>query len=95
MKVLELMDFTNTKHETDIDLDELDKIDSITISVISGDEIATITYKNGETVSIDADILADGKRFHDDYDGTYILYSSGSVNRLDEFEKRSDTYWWC
>ena len=95
MKALELMDYTHTKHKTDINLDELDKIDVISINVVSGDEIATIDYKNGETVSIDVDSLAGNKRFHDDYDGTYILYFSGGINRLDEFERRSDTYWWC
>ena len=94
MKPLELMNYEYVRYKTDIDLDRLDEIETITISVISGDEIATITYKNGQTISIDADDLAERRRIHDHFEGTYILYSEGCVNMLEEFEKRETADWW-
>jgi len=94
MTSLELMTYDKRKYKTDVDLDKLDEIDTIVISVITGDEIATVHYKDGHEDVIDSDILADGKRFHDEFDGIYILYSDGT-NRLEEFKKREDTYWWC
>ena len=90
-KYLEIMDYKGIKHETDIDLDNLDEIDTIFISVVSGDEIATVAYKNGQSVTIDSDHLAKNQRCQHDYDGGYILYSS-HINRLEEFEERNTSY---
>ena len=91
MKHLEIMDYKGIKHETDIDLDNLNEIDTIFISVVSGDEIATVAYKNGQSVTIDSDHLAKNQRYRHDYDGGYILYSS-HINRLEEFEERNTSY---
>ena len=48
MKELILFDFDDNKTKTGVDLDDLSEILRIDIQVISGDEIARITYKNGQ-----------------------------------------------
>ena len=48
LKELILFDFDNNETKTGVDLNNLDDVLRIDIRVISGDEIARITYKNGE-----------------------------------------------
>lgn len=89
MRNLVLMDYANKKVETPIDLDDLNDIEEIEIRVITGDEIAIVLWKNGQTKAYDSS----GCRFESFFDGSYQLYSCGEfIADLDAFESRKDSY---
>ena len=93
MKCLKLMTYSDKKVKTDIDIEKLSEIDFIEITVVSGDEIATVRYNDGRTVCIDSIILDDNFRLMSFYDGSYYLYDSkNNINHIDEFEKRKSSY---
>lgn len=82
-----LLDYDSRKCDTGIPLAD---IQSIVITVISGDEIATVTKKTGEVVTIDSITINDGFRNYDFYDGTYVV----DMNNLEKWTKRKDSYDW-
>lgn len=88
MNKLKLMDYKGEITETPIDLDNLDEIFMIKISVISGDEIAEVIYKNGDIEYYDSS----KDRISDFHDGEYVLYGP-KENIIEEFKKRNNTYW--
>lgn len=90
MGKLVLMDYARNKIVTDFDLDEnLDKILRIDIEVITGDEVATIIFKDGIKVIYDSAT----DRISDFYDGGYCLFNSEQdINLIDLFNKREKTY---
>ena len=95
MKKLMLMNYKNDMIETKIDLEMLAPIASITIEIVSGDEIATIRGIDGATFTFDSDV--ENKRILQYYDGEYTLYdNSWDVGRINEmlnrFENRRDSY---
>ena len=86
---IELMDYRGTK--TTFEIGELDDIGSITISVISGDEIAEVIYKNYQTANFDSS----HDRIMDFHDECYELYNSETgVNYLDDpkWKNRKSSY---
>lgn len=91
MKELILFDFDNKETKTDVDLDDLSEILRIDIQVISGDEIARITYKNGMVEMHDG---TTEPRIMDFDDGEYCIYQAGVKNDIDEWLKRKDSYEW-
>ena len=82
-----LLDYDSRKCDTGIPLSD---IQSIVITVISGDEIATVTKKTGEVVTIDSITISGGWRIHDFYDGTYAV----DMNNFEKWAKRKDSYDW-
>lgn len=88
-KFLVLMDYDNRKVTTPINLECLDTVKEIWISVVSGDEIANIELLDGIELVFDS-----GKgRLIDFFDGNYLLYSKeDNTNRIDEFLRRKDSY---
>lgn len=89
MNKLKIMNYENTLVETDIDLDDLSKIEEIEITVRTGDEICDVLYADGRCASYDS---ADD-RIQDFYDGSYILYSQREgINLLKKFAKRKNSY---
>lgn len=91
MKELMLFDFDNKETNTGIDLNNLDDILRIDIRVISGDEIARITYKNGEIKIFDGTTEPRNMDFDD---GEYCIYQKGVKNDIDEWLKRKNSYDW-
>ena len=91
MKELILLDFDNNKTKTGIDLDDLGEVLRIDIRVISGDEMARITYKNGEVKTSDG---TTEPRLMDFNDGDYCIYQADGINRIDEWLKRKDSTEW-
>lgn len=81
-----IMDYRDVKYDTGVSLDDLSNIESICIDVITGDEIATVTYKDGHSEEFDSSMT----RMTDFFDGGYTLYSN-SINRIEEFNKRKDS----
>ena len=61
-----LLDYDSRKCDTGIPLAD---IQSIVITVISGDEIAIVTKKTGEVETIDSITINDGFRNHDSKNG--------------------------
>lgn len=90
MSKLVLMDYAGRKIETDFDLDEnLDKVLRIDIEVITGDEIATIVFKDGTKKTYDSAT----DRLANYYDGEYCLFNSEQdINLFELFNKREKTY---
>lgn len=90
MKVLNLMNYRYNSYPIFIDMDNLDEI---TITVISGDEIADILYLDGTSDQIDAADLANDHRLMDFWDGSYIVYSvRRGINRMELFTNRENSY---
>lgn len=88
MNKLEIMDYMNALVKTDIDLDDLSKIEEIKITVITGDEICDVLYTDGRRASYDSS----DDRIQDFYDGCYILYSQREgINLLEKFTKRKNS----
>ncbi len=86
---LEIMDYANNKIKTTIDLNRLDEIQSIIITIISGDEICEVQYKNGKREEFDSS----NDRLQDFFDGSYVLYDVlDNTNFIEEFKKRKDSY---
>lgn len=89
MRKLVLMDYANEKVEIPIDLDDLNEIKGIKIRVITGDEVAIVLWKNGQTKAYDSSNC----RFESFFDGSYQLYSDGKFYvDLDAFDLRKDSY---
>ena len=91
MKELILLDFDDNKTKTGVDLNNLDDILRIDIRVTSGDEMARITYKNGEVKTFDG---TTEPRMMDFDDGEYCIYQAGVKNDIDEWLERENSYDW-
>ena len=91
MKELILYDFDYNKTKTGVDLNNLDDVLRIDIHVISGDEIAYITYKSGEVKIFDG---TNEPRLMDFDDGRYCIYQVGVKNDIDEWLERKNSYDW-
>lgn len=91
MGKLILMDYAGRKVETDFDLSDenLNKVLRIDIEVITGDEIATIIFKDGTKKTYDSAT----DRMGDFYDGEYCLFNSEKdINLIGLFNSRKKTY---
>ena len=87
MTTLKIMDYNGELTDTGVSLDKLEDILRIDIDVVTGDEIATVIYKNGKRERYDSSNC----RLHDFYDCGYCLYGPNE-NRLVEFERRTSSY---
>lgn len=91
MKELVLYDYDNNKTKTGVDLNNLDDVLRIDIHVISGDEMANITYKNGKVITFDGTTEPRLMNFDD---GEYCIYQAGVKNDIDEWIDRKNSYDW-
>ena len=90
-KKLILINSFDEKVKSNIDISNLDDILRIDIKVISGDEVAEVTYKNGDKKIFDSDTHW---RMMDYQDEDYCIYQAGKINHIEEWEKRKDSYDW-
>lgn len=87
---LMLMNYNDRLFDTGIELSRLgEDVLSVFITVLSGDEIATVIFEDGHKEEFDSS----NDRITDSYDGSYCLYEKGSINRLDKFLGRGSSYW--
>lgn len=87
---LEIMDYNNEKKQIPVDVDNLEDILSIYITILSGDEIATVIYKDGKMKEYDSSDC----RCTDFYDDKYCLYSKAeNINLIPDFLNRKNSYW--
>ena len=97
LTTLSLLAYNNARYDTGVDITKkgLEKLQSIQIKVLSGNEIATVKYKDGRTETYDSSIVG-GKRSSDEFDDEYILYRDGDdessvlmwLFRSDSYDKR-------
>lgn len=86
---LMLMDYDDRLFDTGIELSRLgEDVVSVFITVLSGDEIARVTFEDGHEEEFDS---SEG-RIISFYDGSYWLYQKGVINRLDKFLERGSSY---
>lgn len=88
--ILKLLDYANDPTEHDIG--NLEDIATIGITVVTGDEIATVTYKDNTVKTFDSSVTRITAYFDDEYE----IYRSGqSDNLIDnpKFINRTNSYW--
>lgn len=90
MRQLIIRDYDDAPTFTDIDLDNLEDILSLYVLVLSGDEVLTVTYKDGSSACYDSSNC----RTIGFYDGEYALYNSEvGINKItDEYLKSENSY---
>lgn len=82
-----LLNYDSEKCDTGVPIDD---IQSIVITVVSGDEIATVTKKTGEVETFDSIVISGSWRHMGFYDGTYSV----DMNNFEKWAKRKDSYDW-
>ncbi len=86
---LELLNYRGDSIEREIG--NIEDIESVTIRVVTGDEIADVVYKNHDEKSFDSC----GSRTRDYYDGEYEIYRVDSDENLindEKFKNRETSY---
>lgn len=86
---LELLDWND--EITEFDIGDRNDIAMISIKVVTGDEIATVIYKNYTVAEFDSGV----GRMQDYYDGEYVIYRFDEDNNLidsDKFKNRKTSY---
>ena len=93
MANLVLMNYQGEKADTGFSIDDLSNVLRIDITVVTGDEIATIIFKNGEKMRFDSADVLDCLRRTDFYDYEYCLFNSyDGTNKFEAFNNRSSSY---
>lgn len=97
LTTLSLLAYNNARYDTGVDITDkgLDRIQSIRIRVLCGDETATVKYKDGRTEGYDSAVVVGG-RTSDLLDDEYYLYRDGDdrsavvmwLFRSDSYDKR-------
>lgn len=88
---LTLIDFE--RNVLTVDVGDIKDIARISITILSGDEVAFVTYKDGATNVFDSS----STRIIDYWDGEYTVYDvSTGVNLLDDdhWKTRGTSYYW-
>lgn len=89
MAKMQLLDYLDNPIEVDFDLDNLDDVVCIVITVITGDETAEVVFKDGRMQHYDS---CPGGRIADYFDDRYIIYVNGSLNHIDKWLTRKSSY---
>lgn len=81
MKKFIIRDYNDCPVETDVDLDNLEDILRMKMLVLTGDEILTVTHKDGTTERYDS---SNCRRINY-YDGEYVFFDAeNGINLIDE-----------
>lgn len=90
---MKLLTYDYNSVDIDVDLDD-PSILAASMSVISGDEVLSVLYRDGSELEYDACRLAGMLRTSDHYDGLYMVVINGNwVVDKDAFLSRKDSYW--
>lgn len=87
---IKLLDYGHD--EVIVDVGDIETVKNMSITVLSGDEILTVSYKDGTEKEFDPS----DDRFWDFYDGWYVVYDEDEgVNLLNDekFVDRLSSYW--
>ena len=85
MDTVKCMNYKDETFDTGVKFDDVDRL---FISVITGDEIITVLFKDGSEMEFDSAIMGDNSRLFDYFDEQYIV----SKTELDAWSKRKNTY---
>ena len=88
MKAIEIMDFQGIKTTVEVDMD---KIATINLDVVTGDEILTVVYKDYTIKRFDSS----HDRLRDCNDGGYVIFNEATgINLLedDKWINRTSSY---
>ena len=88
--VIDLLDYAGRR--VLVEVGDIETIERMIISVISGDEVLTVTYKDGTEREYDSSDCRNMNFF----DFQYEIYNAETgVNKFDieEFMNRTNTYW--
>lgn len=84
---LKIYDYKDNLFDTKIPLSEIEEID---VTIISGDEIVSVTTTSGNVRTFDAALLAKNPRMMSFYDGSYVV----NKEKIPEWINRTDSYDW-
>ena len=81
-----ILDYNNERTNLSIDLT---KVDEITVTILTGDEVIDILYLDGTSDHYDSS----DARITDYYDGSYVPYSiRRGINYYNDWLERKDSY---
>ena len=95
VRTLHIMDFTGKWFDTGLDISEegLKKIATISVSVWTGDHVASVVMADGTEWEFDSAVLSGNSRTEDEYGGFAMLYDSRTGrNLLDEYMAHEDVF---
>lgn len=81
-KILKLQDYKGNKKGFEIE--NFEDVEVIVVTIISGDEVANVYYKNGNQIRFDTS----GDRWQDFFDGQYII----KPEDIDEHNNKLSSY---
>lgn len=88
--------FNWTGKSYDIEIGDINDIASIEMTVLSGDEVCTVFYKDGKEKVFDSSIEAHDNRAVGYNDDIYVVFDiAEGINLLlsDDFVNRTSSYW--
>lgn len=77
-----IYDYANREVEVNLPVDKVEDIIGIYVTVITGDEIVTFVFKNGNSLKVDGS----SHRIWDFYDGSYVVDTPEKIKKWIEFE---------
>lgn len=87
METLELMNYDRVRCDTGVRLED---VETLFVTVITGDEIATVVKTDGTQKTFDSADLSGDTRCEDYFDGEYGVHKDD----LAEWSQRESTYDW-
>lgn len=76
-----------TDHKTEVAIKDFEKVLRLDVEIITGDEVLTVTYKDGAKISFDSC----DRRISDYYDANYEL----PLDKVDEFSNFDGSSYHC
>ena len=86
-EMLKIFNYEGKSFDTEIPVSEIEELN---VTILSGDEVVTITKTNGRVETFDAATLAENPRFMNFYDGNYIV----EKDKIREWLQREGSYGW-
>lgn len=90
---INIFNWTNKSFDTGIDVSE---VASITVTILSGDELFVIVKKNGEVIQLDGasfDKEDSQRSLYCHFEGQYVLTTEEEIKKWLKREKSSDSSW--
>jgi len=86
-ETLKIFNYEGELFDTEIPVSE---VEELSVTILSGDEVVTITKTDGHVESFDAAWLAKNPRMMNFYDGSYIV----EKDKIREWLQREGSYGW-
>lgn len=83
-----IYDYADTAVKFEIPAKNVDDIDLIDITVLSGDETGKVILKNGDIICFDACYDRGGYRIHSFYDGSYFVRETEKIKQWLDFKPK-------